>query len=102
MAQLEVTRYSSEGISHSANKGILVCEASDIGLQRFEPLYDDACDVGLALINPRNGSVTRWYLSETMVHPIEGEVMGWLLKPTSESVRKQPELQGYEFRIIND
>ena len=102
MAQLEVTRYSSEGISHSANKGILVCEASDIGLRRFEPLYDDACDVGIALVNPRSGNVTRWHLAETMTDPAEGEVLGWLLKPTTETVRKQPELAGYEFRIIND
>lgn len=102
MAQLEVTRYSSEGISHSAHRGILVCEASDIGLRRFEPLYDDACDVGISLINPRTGNVTRWFLSETLKDPVEGETLGWVLKPTTETIRKQPELANYQFRILND
>lgn len=100
--ELQVTQYSSEGISHSARRGVLVCEASDIGLRRLEPLYDDAADVGIALINPRTGNVTRWFLSETLTDPREGETLGWVLKPTGESIRKQPELANYQFRIIND
>lgn len=102
MAQLTVTSYSSEGISHSANKALLVTEASDIGFRRFEQLYDDACDVGLALVNPRSGNVTRWYLLETITDPREGEVLGWMLKPTPETVRKQPELRNYQLNMIND
>lgn len=100
--ELPVTQYSSEGISHSARRGVLVCEASDINLRGFEPLYDDAADIGLALVNPRSGNVTRWHLAETVRHPAEGDILGWKLKATPEAVRKQPELAGYEFRIIND
>ena len=102
MAQMDVTKYSSEGISHSVNKALLVTEASDSGLRGFEPLYDDACDVGIALINPRSGNVTRWYLLETITDPREGEVLGWMLKPTTESIWKQPELKDYQLNIIND
>lgn len=102
MAQLDVTKYSSEGISHSARNTLLVTEASDIGLRGFEQLYDDACDVGIALMNPRNGNVTRWYLLETITDPHEGEVLGWILKPTPESIRKQPELKEYQLNIVND
>jgi len=101
MAQLEVTGYSSDGLSHNAARRVLVCEASDIQFKGFEPLYDDAADVGLALVNPRTGNVTRWYLSETVTIPDDG-VCAWTLKPTPETLRKQPELQDYQFRILND
>jgi hypothetical protein len=88
MAQLEVDRYSSEGISHYSRRQILIAEASDLGLKNFKPLYDNAADRGLALINPLTGNVT--------------EITGWVLKPAPETVRKQPELKDYELRIIND
>jgi hypothetical protein len=101
MAELQVTKYSSEGISHSAQKALLITEASDIGLRGFEQLYDDACDVGIALVNPRSGNVTRWHLVET-VKDREHEVLGWMLKPTPETVRKQPELADYQLNIAND
>lgn len=102
MAQLTVTRYSSEGISHSEAKGLLVAEASDLGLKGFDRLYDDACDVGLELVNPRSGNVTRWYLKEEIIDHREHEVLGWMLCPTPETVRKQPELKDYQFNLIND
>lgn len=99
--QLDVTQYSSEGISHSAHRNLLVCEASDLGVGRMERLYDDACDVGLALRNPRSGNVTRWVLKEE-VRDQEHEVLGWMLVPTPETIRKQPELADYQLNIAND
>ena len=102
MAQLQVTQYNSDGISHSKAKTLLVTEASDIGFKGFEPLYDDACDVGIALVNPRSGNVTRWHLVETIVDRRENEVLGWMLHPTPETARKQPELKGYQQNMIND
>jgi hypothetical protein len=102
MAQLQVTRYSSEGISHSEAKSLLITEASDIGLRGFDRLYDDACDVGLELVNPRSGNVTRWYVVDTVVDRRENEVLGWMLKATPETVRKQPELKDYQLNIAND
>lgn len=102
MATLQLNPYSSEGISHSASKKVLLCEASDIQLRCFEPLYDDACDVGLALQNPNTGNITVWHLAETLRDPYENEITGWKLHPTTETVSKQPELQGYELRILND
>ncbi len=103
MAQLEVTKYSSEGISHNAHRGLLVCEASDLGRDfRLERLYDDACDVGMALINPRTGNVTRWSLLTEVRDPRENELLGWMLAPTPETIRKQPELKDYQLNIVND
>lgn len=100
--ELQVTAYSSGGLSHSARKGLLVCEASDIGLRGMERLYDDACDVGIALRNPRTGNVTRWFLKEEVRDPREGELLGWMMLPTTETIRKQPELAAYQWNIVND
>jgi hypothetical protein len=100
--QLNVTEYSSETLSHSARNGLLIGEVSDIGLHGFERLYDDACDVGLALRNPRTGNVTRWALLEEVRDPRENELLGWMLVPTPETIRKQPELKDYQLNLVND
>ena len=100
--QLEVTQYSSESVSHSAHRSLLIAEASDLQLRSLERLYDDAADVGLALRNPRTGNVTRWSLLTEVRDPRENELLGWMLAPTPETIRKQPELQGYQLNIIND
>lgn len=101
--QLQVTQYSSEGISHNASRGLLVCEASDLGRGfRLERLYDDACDVGMALVNPRTGNVTRWALKEEIRDQRENELLGWMMTPTPETIRKQPELKDYQLNIVND
>jgi hypothetical protein len=77
-----------------------VAEISDLQCN-FQPLYDDACDVGIALSNPRNGNVTRWAVSEE-VRDAENELIGWYLVPTPESLRKNAELAGYVLTIYND
>jgi hypothetical protein len=100
--QLKVQRYSSEGVSHNAQRGLLIAEASDLGNFRLERLYDDACDLGLELCNPRTGNVTRWSLLTEVRDPRENELLGWMLVPTFETLNKQPELRGYQFNIVND
>ncbi len=102
MAHLEVNCYSSESLSHSARKGLLIGEASDIGFRGVSRLYDDACDVGLALRNPRTGNVTRWFLITEMRDPRENEILGWSFGPAPETVRKHPELATYQFNLVND
>ena len=100
--ELKVTCYSSEGISHNSRLGLLITEASDLGNFRLDPLYDDACDVGIALVNPRTGNVTRWALKTEVRDPRENELLGWMLVPTPETIRKQPELKDYQLNIVND
>lgn len=100
MAQLEVPCYSSQSLSHSAQKTLLIGEASELGYRGMGQLYDDACDVGIALVNPRTGNVTRWFLKEEVVS--RGEILGWMFLPTSETVRKNPTLATYQFNLAND
>ena len=98
-----VTQVNSKLFVHHPRHKLISTEHSDIGNINFQPLYDDACDVGLALRNHKTGSVTRWNLSEsdTMKDP-EGEIVYWTLHPTPESVRKFPATAGYRMRIYND
>lgn len=91
-----------EYISHHAAMKLLVAEISDLGLYGFDRLYDDACDVGFALRNPRTGNVTRWAVATEVRDPRENELLGWMCVPCDESIRKNPELAGYSFNIIND
>lgn len=100
--QLQVTEYSSKGITHCAKNKLLIAEISDMQLRRFECLYDDAADVGLALRNPHNGNVTRWSLLDEIRDPKENELLGWMLTPTPETVHAQPAVKGYQLNIIND
>lgn len=101
--QLNITQYNSDSLSHNSKSAILLGEASDMQFNGFEQLYDDACDVGIALINPRTGNVTRWYMErEIRSNNADNELQGWVLRPCSESIHKQPELAEYTFNIIND
>lgn len=99
---LNVRQYSSDTLSHSAKNQLLLGEASDLGFRGPELLYDDAADVGLALINPRTGNVTRWHLLDEVRDRRENELLGWMFAPTPETLRKQPELKGYQLNIAND
>jgi hypothetical protein len=102
MAQLNVVQVNNKGISHSAQKKLLLAEISDLGNVSFQRLYDDACDVGFALRNPKTGNVTRWAVAEEIRDQRENEVLGWMLVPTPETLHRQPELAGYTFNLIND
>ena len=96
----QVIRYQPGIIGHSKAKKIMVAEASDLGLRGFMRLYDDACDVGIALQNPRTGNITRWAMADTITQ--DGDILGWMCIPCTESVRRHPELAGYTLNIVND
>lgn len=89
-------------ISHSAAKKLMLAEISSLGLRGFQPLYDDAIDVGFALRNPHTGNITRWAMATEVIDEREGEVLGWMCVPCTESVWRNPELAGYSFNIAND
>lgn len=106
MAQRNIAQFNSQMIGHNAKQKLLCVDASTLMLRpghNWEQLYDDACDVGMAMRNPRNGNVTRWYLCEgETVNCPDGDVVCWVLKPTSETVYRNPMLKGYTLKIYND
>jgi hypothetical protein len=79
----------------------LLVEASTVGFERFERLYDDACDEGVVMRSPRTGNDTRWYHTDT-VRDADQDVVEWVFKPCSESVAKIPSIAFLTLRIIND
>lgn len=66
----------------------------------FERLYPDACDQGIILISAVSGKKATYYVDSTDTH--HGEVAGWRLLPTPETIRDQPRLKNTKILIIND
>ena len=97
MKYLSVEPYSIKRFFHDSAKKLLIGEASSLGLFGFSRLYDDACDLGLALYNPNTNSTSYWYLFETNMN--EGEVQYWDLKPCNP---KDDVQSRYIVRIFND
>ena len=104
MALLHVTPYSINIFSHNPESKLLFTEMSDLscvaGRLPFEQLYDDACDEGIAVYNPRTDSTTHWYTCAEVTK--DGDLTHWILQPTSESCRKHPGVQNYTMHILND
>jgi hypothetical protein len=104
MAQLTLVPFTTQGMSRLPKAGLLLGEASTMGIRpghQWERLYDDACDVGLALTSHKTGVTTTWYLKDT-VKDSEQEVLGWMFCPTPETARRHPELARYQLNIGND
>ena len=104
MALLDITPYNIKRFSHHSGLKTLVAEASDLnwapGREDFVQLYDDACDMGIAVYNPRTDSTTHWYTVAEVTK--DGDLTHWILQPTSESCRKHPGVQNYTMHILND
>lgn len=81
---------------------MLVTERSDMGnMPLLSQLYDDACDVGLALHNEQTGKTTRWHLLREEKDG-EGELQVTIFAPCSETLRFHRSLQGWTLHVLND
>ena len=103
MALLDITPFSIKLFTHNPESKMLIAEASDLCCWKqalFRRLYDDACDIGIALYNPRTGSTTHWYTCAEVME--QDELTAWILQPTVESCRKHPGVQFYTMHILND
>lgn len=79
----------------------LAAEASDLGYHGPHQIYDDACDVGIAIRSERTGELVRYYLSGE--DSLDGEdVAGWHFKPITEDIRRVPGCARTDVLIIND
>lgn len=99
--QLNPTPVIGSLFSHFPSTKKLVADHSDLNNVQFSQLYDDACDVGLALLNTNTGNVTRWAVSgET--RNAESELVSVILEPCTESIRRNAAMHGYKMVILND
>lgn len=94
------TSISIKSFTHCKTIKSYIAEHSDLSLNIFQPLYDDACDVGFCVINPSTGVKITVSFYNTVID--EGDVVSWVFTPTTESVLKNPKLEGYKFIVIND
>lgn len=82
---------------------VFVAEASDLGFRAGQvpggALYDDAADFGITLINVRGEKATFYESNELKDN---GDVVVWEYKPTAETLRAFPKLEGWEVHILND
>jgi hypothetical protein len=78
----------------------LVAEASDLRYNAPHRIYDDACDVGIAIRSDRTGKLVRFYLSKIDV--ANEDVAGWWFDPISEDARRVPGSSSVRVLIIND
>lgn len=67
----------------------------------FQPLYDDACDVGITLQSAKSLRYSSWYV-EREEYGDEFEISNWILKPTTETLRHLPGLEGWKIVLYND
>jgi hypothetical protein len=103
--QLRLTPFSSKLFSCNRKRGLLVAELSDLGVRPgnspLSQLYDDAADVGLAIRSDETGVTTVWHWSHDVINA-DDEVEVMIFRPTHETVRSNPQLDGYELHLIND
>jgi hypothetical protein len=107
MAIILTDRFALPHEKFSYHKGCLVSEASTLGYMQleavgelmFKQIYDDACDVGIAIRGKHH--LIRFYLS-SQDKDAEGDVAGWRFKPIPEDARRHPECANTSVLIIND
>lgn len=67
----------------------------------FGQIYDDACDVGLRMASPHPAGKATFYLDQEH-EDNEGDTTHWTFKPTSETLRRIPALNGVTVTVLND
>lgn len=100
MAVILNDTYAYDNARFTRSGKTLVAEASDLGYHGPRLIYDDACDVGIA-VRGKFG-LARFYLSDTDMDHSGEDVAGWRFAPIPEDVRRYPKLEGWSVLIIND
>lgn len=89
--------------SHNIEDKTFSADISDLGPEPFEQIYPDACDTGLVLTASHSGLESRWFIDSTGFKLADDHAVGaWVFKPTPETLRKLPVLNGYTAMVFND
>lgn len=85
MAMLPVKEYSSKQFTWNVETGHFVACASDLSRTDFwSRIYDDACDVGFAIVSERTGKSVVFYLAEQEHNG--DEITNWNFLPLNNEV----------------
>lgn len=102
--QITPLSFNAHLFTATAGPNTMIAEASTLGLSPgvapYASLYDDACDVGITLYNPRTKVETRWVLRAEVCS--DGDITHWIFDATSETLRKHPHLKHWRVDILND
>ena len=99
--ELRPSRVSIQQFSYFKDNRHLCAEISDLGPGfEFGQVYDDACDVGLTVIDGY-GKEGVFYVEKEQ-RDDEGELQEYILLPTPETIRRIPKLKGVAIVLFND
>ena len=99
--KLNLTPFPSNLFRWNKEEQCLIAEASELHNQHLQRMYDDACDVGLAVRSEKTGNVVEYALTE-VDRDGEFEVLCWVYEPTDESVRLVPGCENTSVLVYND
>tara|TARA_Y100000310_G_scaffold339711_1_gene433248 strand:+ start:931 stop:1230 length:300 start_codon:yes stop_codon:yes gene_type:complete len=99
MALCQINPISMDRFTWISRENTLVTEISDLGPNAFSQIWDDACDVGLAIRSPKTGTVVVFSCVEDIRHPTTLDFFGWLLRPIPGSPLRVRDLK---VKIYND
>lgn len=97
-------QFSTERFTVAAAKKLFISELSDLTQGNpFHRLHQDACDEGLVLISQNTNRESTWYVDhEERSDDEDNELLAYHLFPTPETLKKVPQLTGWEMVLIND
>lgn len=93
--------HSSNAFSFDWAFQLFVTEASSLKNPFYGSIYNDAADVGFGLVSEKTGELAVFYLDEKHQNR-EGEVLYWSFKPTTETIKKFPQLARVKAIVYND
>jgi hypothetical protein len=79
----------------------LIADVSDLGVDPFERVYGDACDVGIRIVSVRTGRSVMFVVHQE-VRDAEGDILYWILKAVRDPRQQEPVLQLLTVKVFND
>jgi hypothetical protein len=93
--------FDSNQFSYDKSDKTLIAEASDLNDRHLQQIYNDACDVGLAIRSAKTGKIVTYHMTNEHKDN-EGDIQFWDYEPTTESIRRVPECLGSKLKVFND
>lgn len=90
---------STKQFTVSAREKWMASEISCLG--DFEQIYPDSADAGLTIVSETTGRDSKWVVASSNVDG-SGEVINWILHPTTDTLRRLPDLAGWYVVVYND
>ena len=92
---------STRQFSYNKDTRTFVAEASDLGSDPFQRIYEDAADEGVELVSHVTGKSAKFAVNSYERND-DHEFIAWNLVPTAETIRKNPRMRGVTMIIFND